>query len=212
MQITPSIAYKRCIKCSVITPLDGFYKHKKMKDGHLNKCIVCTKKDSKINHEISGKKYDSSMKGVIRVMYHTQKRHQALRGHGEMPYSKEELSGWLMINGFADFYQEWVDSGLSTEKKPSIDRVDDFKGYSFDNIRLVTWQENREHQHSDIRSGKGTGGLRCKAVIKMDSNFLFLQEFHSYSSAARHIGYSLEYQIKNSKMCRQGFYWKYKED
>lgn len=40
---------KRCFKCGRLLSLDCFYKHSKMKDGHLNKCIECTKKDVKVN-------------------------------------------------------------------------------------------------------------------------------------------------------------------
>ena len=36
---------KVCFKCTKEKELSEFYPHKRMKDGHLNKCIVCTKKD-----------------------------------------------------------------------------------------------------------------------------------------------------------------------
>jgi len=36
---------KKCFKCDIEWPLHYFYKHKEMKDGHLNKCKKCTKQD-----------------------------------------------------------------------------------------------------------------------------------------------------------------------
>lgn len=36
---------KSCFKCGQVKLLTDFYTHKRMKDGHLNKCKECTKKD-----------------------------------------------------------------------------------------------------------------------------------------------------------------------
>jgi hypothetical protein len=196
---------KICFKCNINKPLGDYYKHAQTKDGHLNKCKECTKKDV----SASEADYGSTEKGVVRVIYKTQKRNSKLRGHGEMPYTKKQLKDWLYSWGFKSLYDDWVKSGLMKDLKPSVDRIDDFKGYSFENIRLGTWKDNREHQYSDIRKGTGTGGLRCKALSKIDIDGKTVCTYVSYSSASRDMGYSLEHQIKSGSKCRSGFYWKY---
>lgn len=38
---------KTCFKCLKVLPIDMFYRHPEMKDGHLNKCKVCNRADTK---------------------------------------------------------------------------------------------------------------------------------------------------------------------
>lgn len=51
------IVNKTCFKCGAEKPLDKFYKAKHMKDGHLNKCKECTKKDNRANRKANVEHY-----------------------------------------------------------------------------------------------------------------------------------------------------------
>lgn len=42
---------KICFKCGINKPLEEFYKHKMMLDGHLNKCKDCAKMDVKERYD-----------------------------------------------------------------------------------------------------------------------------------------------------------------
>lgn len=89
-------------------------------------------------------------KGLSSRIYEKQKHSSKKRGHAPPNYTLAAFRDWLYNHdSFVALYNNWFDSGFKTELIPSVDRLDDEKGYSFDNIRLVTWREN------NIKRNKG---------------------------------------------------------
>ena len=41
-----------------------------------------------------------------------------------------------------ELFDRWVESGNRLHIKPSVDRIDNAKGYTLDNIQFMTWMEN----------------------------------------------------------------------
>ena len=202
-------AGKICSECLSLRSLDEYYRHAGNAGGLLNKCKECVKSKVKKNQAHVGSGYDRTLKGLIRVLYKTQKKHQRKRGHGDIPYTKEELREWLMKSGIEVMYKAWVDSEYDTLKRPSPDRLDSLKGYSLDNLRLVTWGENRARQTEDIKAGLGSGGARCKPVGQHDITGKLIKTYVSASEAARSRGETIKHLIKTGNACKNGFYWKY---
>jgi len=69
---------KLCFKCGLIRPLGMFYKHAQMGDGHLNKCIECTKTDTK-------RRFDEKIKDPLFV--------EKERTRGRNKYHKYKYKG-----------------------------------------------------------------------------------------------------------------------
>lgn len=57
---------KTCFKCGASKPLDEFYKHPAMADGHLGKCKDCTKLDMRIDRQTKPRvrEYDRQRTGL----------------------------------------------------------------------------------------------------------------------------------------------------
>lgn len=120
--------------------------------------------------------YNRIIEQHIRKIFHTQKATSARRKHNEPMYDIDSFTLWMKKQpNFSKLYNNWIDSDFDKNLTPSCDRLDATKGYSFDNIELVTWRENL------IREVKRKSTL--VKVYKINGDFL--KEFSSISEAAR---------------------------
>ena len=104
----------------------------------------------------------------------------------------------------------WLALGCQTEMIPSLDRIDDYKPYTLDNIQVVTWIKNRSKSNSDRKNG--VNNKNSKAVIQTAKDGEFITEHYSIRQASRDTKIN---QSDISQCClgklnsSGGFCWKY---
>lgn len=151
--------------------------------------------------------------GLISNIYNNQKQNSKRRGHNPPLYKQEELKEWLFSQpNFYTLYNEWKKSNFNRNLAPSCDRINDYKGYSLDNIKLTTWKKNSDRFGRDMMNGINT--KQCLAVLQYDLEGNFINEYYSIAQAMR------ETKIKgiatvvayNPTRRAGNFVWKYKSE
>ena len=127
---------KLCVKCKKYKLLDEFSKNKAAKD-NLN--YTCKKCDVE-----TWTKYLHTKNGKIHSMYGNMKKRV---NRGKVFYHKyidfscfEKFCYSSKI--FNSLYDNWVLSKFEYKLSPSLDRVDNNKGYTVDNLQFLTHSEN----------------------------------------------------------------------
>lgn len=198
---------KTCSKCKQSKPLSEY---------HLSKTCSyswCKKCDNKRTSA-----YRKTKQGVVSTIYGDQKSNSLIRGHKPPTYTKDELNSWLLNDWLFDLlYTNWCNCGYLKDMKPSVDRLDDSKGYSFDNIQIMTWKENQLKCNYQVRnnikkhSGLLNGGHKAVSQYTLDG--IFIKDFISASEASRQTNSNRRSLSAccggNAKSCN-GFVWKFK--
>lgn len=168
---------KICKRCKEDKSLDLFYKDSSSNDGY---CITC--KSCKFETSSNKKK---TVFGLIDKMYWSQCSSSINRNMPRPKYSKQEFIEWIIFNPvFKKLYYDWVNSDYNKMMIPSVDRINDYKGYEFGNIQLMTWKENDAKNHRDIYNGINAKRSRSILVYKKG---IFYKRYNSISLAAREL-------------------------
>jgi hypothetical protein len=192
---------KLCKSCNKYKFLSEFGKIKGKEKTYCKSC----------NNE-KNKQYKRSKYGIVKRIYDGQIFTSKRRNYPKPNYTLEELKDWLFEQKlFHQLYDQWENSGYKKELKPSVDRKDDYKSYTFGNIQLMTFRKNLEKAHDDVING--INNKQNKAVLQFTLKGIFIKEFYSIaeagrmtSASAKHIGEVCSGKRKTSG----GFKWKYK--
>lgn len=111
------------------------------------------------------------------------------RGEAYPTFTKSELRVWLYQNGIQEKWIEYIESGYDKNKKPSIDRKDDYGIYEFSNMQLITWRENHikgvnGNKHKENSKNQNL----TKPVFIWDKKGELKKECNNYREASEYLG------------------------
>ena len=143
---------------------------------------------------------------IFKRMYSKQKARAKTHSYKTVEYSQQDFIAWgLNQPNVYELFNTWIKSGHKKRLKPSVDRIDAARGYSFDNIQLLTWEENDikgKHENSTV-----------KAVLQFTKDGEFIAEWSSAVEASKAIAPHLKnhnkskiYMVLNNKPNYNTFY------
>lgn len=123
----------------------------------------------------------------IQDIYFNQKQSSIKRGIKPPSYTKQELQEWCLNKPiYHKLHADWVASGFIRALAPSIDRIDDYDGYTLNNLQIMTAKENLDKGFKDRFNGINT--KISKGVYQLDSEGKILNAYPSCNAAGRAMG------------------------
>lgn len=164
---------KECKKCLITKPLSQFYVNNKNRDGLEGSCKPCRDKQS--NARPNRKTMDAwrqrnDYARIFRIRYSGMKsrtkgmktRKYSVIGK-ELPTIEQFLEWCTDVSNmvvFTDLHSIWRDHGFQEKYTPTIDRIDNDKGYSIDNIQWMSKSDNSRKKVVEWMLKKSSTQLR----------------------------------------------------
>ena len=197
---------KICSKCKIEKDFSDFSKNKTRKDWFQHICKECA--------NIEYLHYSRTREWLIYWIYRSQKKTSKRRNYNLPNYSSEELKVWIFNQpNFEELYNNWATSWYKKDLIPSIDRKNDYKPYSFNNIQLMTWIENRKKAYLDMKEWRNN--KQSKVIIWVNINTWEEIIFHSIRNASRFVEISRTWISECcswQRITAWGYKWRYYED
>ena len=153
---------KTCSACKKQLPLFSFSKNLAAKDGLQYKCSPCDLEYQKQRRENNkeavleyGRAYQKNRRKNfeyrLQMLLNSSKQRAKLKNR-EHSITLEDIKDLYPVDGKCPvfgFNLEFNDAGFR-ETSPSIDRIDSDKGYTKDNIQIISWKANRLKAYATV--------------------------------------------------------------
>lgn len=166
------------------------------------------------------KKYHKTQNGWASQSWNALNCATKKRKHAPPNFTFNEFKTWVFItNGkkFKKLYDKWKKSNYETYSRPSINRLDDYRPYTFKNMELVTWKINLKKSHecekclkARIKVGKDKG----RPIYQYSLKGKFIKEFPSSCKASKILGINKTgiLSVCNKKFSKvNNFIWRFKD-
>lgn len=156
--------------------------------------------------------YRKTKLGLASEIIRHQRQTSKKRNHPAPNYSLCQFRLWLMSQElYHILFENWEKSGYKRDLIPSVDRIKNDKPYSFDNIQLMTLEQNVNKAAREMICGKLIN--RHIQIIQIDKNTLLpINKYCSLMDAYRKTGIDFSHisKVLNGKLkSTGGFYWRY---
>lgn len=196
---------KICTKCKKSKPILYFSKRNDRKSGNASLCRICV--------YLLGREYKKTKKGLLTDIYSQQVSHSKKRGHAKPNYTtKEFISKFIDDKLFNRVWMDWRNSNFLKELRPSFDRKRNDLPYTFDNVKVMTWEINNEKGNESQRNGELDTSIPHKKVAKYSLDGIFIEEFISVREAGRKtkiLPQSISKVCNGKRTKAGGFKWKH---
>ena len=165
-----------------------------------------------INEEIVTK-----LKRLTKI-YGRMKRDNKNKFNIDLPFTKDEFKKWLDDNYKTEIRRmltEYKNSNYIKGLCPSVDRIDDYKSYTFDNMQLITWKENNDKGRISLKNKKQCSEMAkrvwSKKVIQKDLDGNVIATFNSTHDVERLLGYDSSLIARACRLNKvsKGYRWEY---
>lgn len=194
---------KRCTRCGVVKSLDYFYNEKRALDGRTSQCKLCFSVTQKLYHKKHRKEHNNKCKEyyinnkIKFILLGIKDRCKNTKKHN---YNRYGGRGIKCLITEEELQKLWFRDKAYEMKKPSIDRIDNDKDYTYNNCQFL------EHNENSVKDKR-------KPIIRYDLNGNFIDEWISIAEATRKLKIlHIHLCCKGLRKTAGGFLWRYKNE